>query len=161
MKTVKMDCQTTREKMLLLADDAGNYKIDPVVTRHLENCVECKAFASFIESSFSGLKLSDEIKPKPYFYTRLQQKMKEVNEERIPSYSPALRLILRPLPFVAILLFAIFLGIKIGNFTNKFKQSQQFTSTENSNTQDQELALATGTYELTLDNEYLKITGNE
>lgn len=96
---------------------------------HLLHCPDCLKAYNNIIPLLNSSKISKEISPDPFFYTRLAAKLEEPKNERI-SYRLFTRLA-QPLFVICLTIIGVFVGIKINNGLRNNATSLNSASTEN------------------------------
>lgn len=103
-----MDCKIIADNILFYIDKELDTEFSKQFEEHLNNCAECKLLYQKIEGSYSKIELVKDLKPNPFFYTRLIAKLEKTKEKRgMQIFVNALK----PLAVAA----SIGLGIIIGN----------------------------------------------
>ena len=123
-----MKCKEVNKKLLsYINNDLSNFENENI-KNHLKNCKTCYEISSELHTTMNLFDDRITLQPNPFLYTRILQKLN--NSKTIQgNYSifPVFKKVLQPVIFSLLLMFSVFLGIKLGN-TYQTDQQEKNTS---------------------------------
>lgn len=100
---------------------------------HLNSCSNCSKVYSKTKSSLDLLKPTSEIEEQAFYYTRLKQKMEDVNAPKESILSVFLsKKLLQPVIYLSSLILAVYIGILIGSGSSYQNSYSEVTIDEES-----------------------------
>ena len=108
----KMNCKHIRKKLLAYLNDEFEHSTQEQIRLHLDNCEQCRQIREQLSTVQDWMKKSEQVKPDPFFVTRLKQHVKEKSLSK-SAKSGARLFIERAMVPVAIVV-GLFLGTMAG-----------------------------------------------
>ena len=109
-----MNCKTTKKNLLLYIDKQLSEKVKNEITQHITNCNQCSNLYNFMLAELKSIK-EDKIKPQPYLYTKIQQRIDLASESTVKSwFKIPVQRILQPALYTVSVAAAIWIGIFFG-----------------------------------------------
>ncbi|MBI9038110.1 MAG: zf-HC2 domain-containing protein [Bacteroidales bacterium] len=137
-----MKCSEVQKKIIFYIEKELKKTSSSEIESHLNQCMKCNFIFNEMNKTYSILNDVKQLNPNPFFYTRLNEKIKEIeNKENKIIFRPSFVRIFQPIAVSFILIISLVLGIVIGNEFN-----------ENSNTFENTIAFDSQVYS---DNFYL------
>lgn len=117
-----MNCKNINKKIIFYLDKNLNKEEYDAVKTHLDGCASCKALTGKLKDALMQIELEKDVRPDPYFYTRLQTRINSENQAQSSVFSK----IFQPAMAMLLILVAILSGIVLGNryFTSGNDQLQ-------------------------------------
>ncbi len=116
-----MKCSEVQKKLIFYIEkELGNSSKNEIES-HLRECKNCNLLYSEISKTYGVLDNYKQLKPNPFFYTRLNEKIKEIDKKESGIlFRPSIIKILQPIAISLVLVLSLVLGIIIGNeFSNE------------------------------------------
>ena len=115
-----MKCSETIKKLSSYLSNELSLDDEYALKSHLDQCSECNEYYQKLKETLQYLKPTQDIKEDVFYYTRLKQKME--NKIYNPIKSSLISLVVRSTLYSASIIFAVFIGIQIGSYTESYKQ---------------------------------------
>ncbi len=126
-----MNCKTLHKKLIFFIEGDLPYEEMQEAEAHLDECVECAAFAEEMKKTLEVVQWEKQIPGTPFFYTRLKARMEKEQEETLPDRKSLVwNQIIQPAIFSFLLLIGVYTGIKIGSQANTGFSSSVHAETE-------------------------------
>ena len=111
-----MKCKNIHKKLISYINDELTGSKNIQIKSHLKNCEKCYNIYTELATTLNLVGEKKTIKPNPFLYTRIKQKLNEIeNEKKQTVHNPVYKKVLQP-AFLSLLLAAgIFTGIKLGS----------------------------------------------
>ncbi|MCD4792421.1 MAG: zf-HC2 domain-containing protein [Bacteroidales bacterium] len=111
-----MKCKNIHKKLIFFINDELTGSINEEIKIHLKGCKKCNNIYTALETTLNLVGKKKTIKPNPFLYTRIKQKLNEIEiEKKQAVFNPVYKRVLQPV-FLSLLLAAgIFTGIKLGS----------------------------------------------
>jgi predicted anti-sigma-YlaC factor YlaD len=115
-----MKCSEVQKKLIFYIEkELGNTSTNEIES-HLKECKKCNLLYNEMSKTLGILDNMEQLKPNPFFYTRLNEKIKDIdNKESGILFSPSFIKILQPIAISLVLVVSLVLGIIIGNEFSK------------------------------------------
>jgi len=111
-----MKCSEVQKEMIFYIEKELKKTSALAIERHLNKCKKCNFIFSEMNKTYSILNDVEQLNPNPFFYTRLSEKMIEIdNKENKIIFRPSFIKILQPIVVSFVLIVSVVLGIVIGN----------------------------------------------
>ncbi|MBN2544093.1 zf-HC2 domain-containing protein [bacterium] len=113
-----MRCKDAKKRFIALIENKLSSNEKNRLEEHLKVCNECSQLFEKVNSTWAGFNGSEQIKPSPYLWTRLEQRIIEYDEKR-NSIFDWLRLPgrwLQPVAAATLIVIGIVIGYYLGNF---------------------------------------------
>ncbi len=124
-----MNCKEVHKNLIFYIEKELNAKTQSKIHEHINACVSCKKLYEEIKNTLEIINSKEKNKSYPFFFTRIQQKVGELNSSEIKTgFLPSFTKALKPVTLAILLAFGIFLGINLGN---KYKTNNYTESNEN------------------------------
>lgn len=111
-----MKCKNVHKKLIFFINDELTGSVNEEIKIHLKTCKKCNNIYTELETTLNLVGKKKTIKPNPFLYTRIKQKLNEIEiEKKQAVFNPVYKRVLQPV-FLSLLLAAgIFTGIKLGS----------------------------------------------
>lgn len=155
-----MKCNSVRKNLFFYREKSLPVTKMTEISIHLESCTGCQKYFQFFQKvTTTSNKDFNNIKPDPYFYTRLQAKLEKRNKRKllIPLWILKRRLV--PAIYVLLIVLAILLGINIGNFNINNQSSIAIIQNTNISKSDNYLDI-TSARQFIFENNYINMIEN-
>ena len=124
-----MKCKTINRKLILYFNNELSDSQKKEIKKHLENCEDCYKLYSELEMTFNLIEKKEVLKPNPFLYTRISQKLIDIKSQKSLSiFSPVYKKILQPVLLSFVLVIGLFLGVKLGSINEIEQKEQLFVS---------------------------------
>lgn len=116
-KIIQMNCKSIKQHLIFLADSSLDKRLAGKVEDHLAQCKHCSHVFSEVQKT---LEIADTPKPveiDPWFAARIEQQyinIRNSNAGLKTQFNPVFKYV-RMIPVAASLVFALWLGIRIGS----------------------------------------------
>ncbi len=122
-----MNCKKTQKNLIFYINNELEKELSEKIKKHTDNCKTCSKAYEELKATLSLTEKTERLKPNPFLYTRIKQKLEEQNnKKKIPGFS--INKILQPLIMSLLLILGISGGIKIGNMYETKQQKQNIIS---------------------------------
>jgi len=121
-----MDCPNIRNKLSAYVDGELSPETKALVDRHLETCADCRAVLVRLEAVESELDRLVDVEVKPYFETRLRQRIADRRRSRATGW---FRLVALPAGTAVVMLLAAVAGAQLGRVLYGRRSSSTYQST--------------------------------
>jgi len=124
-----MKCSEIQKKLIFYIEKELEKTSTLEIESHLSKCKKCNSIFNEMNKTYSILNNGKQLNPNPFFYTRLSEKIKEIENKRI--FHPSFIKILQPIVVSFVLIVSVVLGIVIGNeFSQNSNIFENITETE-------------------------------
>lgn len=113
-----MKCQDAHKEFLFLAEGTLSESKTRETEKHISECGECNLLYKNISDTFNEIQKEKITEINPFFFTRIEQKMKNKKEAKSVVFVPKLKRIVEPLMLAAVIAMGLFFGVLIGNNGN-------------------------------------------
>ena len=119
-----MNCGQVHKKLIPYINGELTEQESRSVAFHLDSCKSCSALYAEVQATFGLIEKRKRLEPDPFLYTRIRQRIEEaVQEEGGREKEPVMRRVLQPVLVAAMLAFAVFSGVELGNaFVNQGRE---------------------------------------
>lgn len=113
-----MNCKNVKKNLVSFLENELPEEQRDQIEKHLKICPHCSHLLEEFSELWQAAEHREKIKPSPYFWTRLKQRIGEYEEGKKPVWGWLGGLVgwARPAVAVAVLLIGIFAGHSLGNF---------------------------------------------
>ena len=127
-----MKCSEIQKKLIFYIEKELEKTSALEIESHLSKCKKCNSIFNEMNKTYSILNNVEQLNPNPFFYTRLSEKIKEIdNKENQIIFRPSFIKILQPIVVSFVLIVSVVLGIVIGNeFSQNSNIFENITETE-------------------------------
>jgi predicted anti-sigma-YlaC factor YlaD len=115
-----MNCKVCHGKLIPYLEGTLPDTLKEGMETHLRECPDCAGFARYLEESLRVISLEKEAEPRPFLFTRIKAKMGAAVASPVRS-SWSIRL--QPALFSLLLVMAIFMGVKMGDYFSAPRKS--------------------------------------
>lgn len=112
-----MKCTDTHKELLFLVEGSSTKEKKEELEKHISECKACKILYKEMNETFNLIEKEKVTEINPFFFTRIEERMKNKVRERNPIFSPTLRRAMEPLMLAAVIAIGLFFGVLIGNNT--------------------------------------------
>lgn len=124
-----MKCSEIQKKLIFYIEKELEKNSTMEIESHISKCKKCNSIFNEMNKTYSILNNVEQLNPNPFFYTRLSEKIKEIENKRI--FHPSFIKILQPIVVSFVLIVSVVLGIVIGNeFSQNSNIFENITETE-------------------------------
>ena len=109
-----MNCKDVHKEIFDLTDGVLSSERSDEILEHLSKCDECSRFKGFIEGVNWEIECAKSETTSDHFDERLMQELDKKNRDPFSVF----RRVLTPLATAAMVLFGIFTGIKLGEYSS-------------------------------------------
>ncbi len=123
-----MNCKEVHKNLIFYIENELNAETQSKIQDHINACVSCKKLYVNIKNTLEIINSEEKNKSYPFFYTRIKQKVDELNSSEIKTgFLPSFTKALKPVALAILLAFGIFFGINLGNKyeTNNYTESNE------------------------------------
>ncbi len=128
LNDLNMKCKEVHKNLIFYIENELNAETQSKIQEHINGCVSCKKLYEKIKNTLGIINKEEKNKAYPFFFTRIQQKIEELNSSEIKTgFLPSFTKVLKPVTLAILLAFGIFLGINLGNKyeTNNYTESNE------------------------------------
>ncbi|MBE9481280.1 MAG: zf-HC2 domain-containing protein [Bacteroidetes bacterium] len=123
-----MKCKEVHKNLIFYIENELNAETQSKIQEHINGCVSCKKLYEKIKNTLGIINKEEKNKAYPFFFTRIQQKIEELNSSEIKTgFLPSFTKALKPVTLAILIAFGIFFGINLGNKyeTNNYTESNE------------------------------------
>ena len=135
-----MKCKEAHKQFLFLAEGNISGAEKSETEKHISECDACSALYKNIHETFNVIRDEKVSEINPFFFTRIEQRMKnKVAPEKV-TFVPKLKKVIEPLMLAAVIAIGLFFGVLIGsnsqsevemaNIEDEFAQEFYFDNNE-------------------------------
>jgi len=120
-----MNCKEANKNIIFHIEKELSSEKEKELLKHISDCDSCEKIFNELKATFATIEIEKTIETNPFFYTRLQQKIENIEEVKT-NYS--YKRILQPIIAGLLILISINIGIYLGNntiFTNLSASSEE------------------------------------
>ncbi len=126
-----MKCKTVHKKLIFYIDSELSHSENEEIGLHLETCNECLHLYNELNTSYKLIGKQEKLAINPFLYTRIRQKLDDIEKAEKLSIQPVYVRILQPVAIVFFLFIGISAGIFLGNSYNAKTQLSNSNTTTN------------------------------
>ncbi len=120
-----MNCKEVNSNLIFYIEDELQPDKKTEIKEHLQSCQDCNKLFLDIKETFTIIEKEKKIKPNPFLFTRIQQQISNLEEQKSSSVlQPNFIKILQPVTLSLLLLSGIVFGIFLGSSFQKQEQNQ-------------------------------------
>ncbi len=120
-------CKISNNKLIALLNNELPAEESKAVKEHIEKCSRCEKLYFELEQTYMLISEKRILKPNPYLYTRIEQKLKNIEQEKVlrPKYIQ----VLQPVLFSFVLILVFWGSLKLGDTYTKIYEQDKNTLT--------------------------------
>ena len=112
----KMKCKQIHKNLIFYIDGDLTSKKNKKIEEHLSVCENCSRLYQEMKSSLSVIENKKSIEINPYLYTRIKQRLDDINKNSTKSiFATQQKRLLQPALITFIIALGVFIGVSIGN----------------------------------------------
>jgi len=124
-----MNCKEVHKNLIFYIENELKTETQSKIQEHINACVSCKKLCEKVKNTLGIINSEEKFKSYPFFFTRIQQKIDELNSLEIKTgFLSSFTKALKPVALAILLAFGIFFGINLGNKykTNNYTESNEY-----------------------------------
>lgn len=111
-----MNCKELKKILPDYIDEKLSEKQTEEFQNHIDSCSDCSILHQKLNNTINLLKPKAEIAEQAFYFTRLKQKMENINSHRESIFVSFLsRKLIQPVVYLSSLIIAVYIGILIGS----------------------------------------------
>ncbi|MCK5823549.1 MAG: zf-HC2 domain-containing protein [Bacteroidales bacterium] len=111
-----MKCKKVNKNLIFYIDGDLSLKQNKEIEEHLSHCKKCSMLYNEIKLSLSVIENEKGIETNPYLYTRIKQRLEDINERSTnPVFAIQQKKLFQPVLVSFLIALGIFIGVSIGN----------------------------------------------
>ncbi|MBC8146403.1 MAG: hypothetical protein H8E98_00285 [Bacteroidetes bacterium] len=136
-----MNCKKANKNLIFLIEKELSSESESELLEHISDCKSCEIKFTQLKATLSTIETEKEIESNPYFYTRLQQEIENLEEAKS---NHIYKRVLQPIIGSLLLLLSINIGIYLGNNSSltKLATNSEEIRTNNVSAYSEEFDLA-------------------
>lgn len=124
-----MKCNIVNKNLIAYLEDALDSSKRQKIEEHLSSCKRCIVIFEQVKNTYALLDEKEEAAVNPFFFTRLEQKIENIERGNIPFYRTIYFRLLKPALLTLLVLLSIISGVLIGSqFTNQASAISSYES---------------------------------
>ncbi len=120
-------CKISNNKLIALLNNELPAEESKAVKEHIEKCSRCKSLYFELEQTYMLINEKKSIKPNPFLYTRIKQKLNDI--EKSQAKKPKYIQVLQPVFFSFVLIMFFWGSLKLGDTYTKIYEQDKNTLT--------------------------------
>ncbi len=110
-----MKCKEAHKQFLFLAEGNINETKKSETEKHISECEACSTLYKNIQETFNVINDEKVSEINPFFFTRIEQRMKNKVTPKKVTFVPKLKKVIEPLMLAAVIAIGLFFGVLIGS----------------------------------------------
>lgn len=121
-----MNCKKCHNNLIIYLEGGLTESMRRAMAVHLNECIVCSNYATFLSDALQVIKNEKEITPAPYLFTRIKARMETTHYR---ASQKIWHVTLQPAIFSILLLIGIYSGIKIGSLFSDISKPDYISET--------------------------------